>query len=436
MSTSSPESSEQFTERQFYDFLNGAGNHELKLMTGALVLSDPDTVHTAASLRRAVIDRQGEPTVWNVQASILSSYILQSLEPSGAVNSLSVLGERGKIVTGYRAAPNHRAEKLSLTGSLLSWSLDNPDISLQQVFGITSSNSELRSPEMRHRIFTTILSAAEAKSVPQLHQELQEVNYGFRQGLELQLERMKELGLVELRSNTGHDPKVQILNTEFEHLSKTLEGTLPETRAIYAALGKIGQRKTATINQIVSVALSLDPTIDPTLARQKLLNSVVTKGYPGLKIIETDQEFRSLASRTIVKLGALAARPVIDLCERLNDARENDPTQNIDLAKRIIASPSDFRALIIKTRRFSPAVVASDTGLESLKQQLVDIVKTSGEVTASEARNALRDQHAREISSRRVNAVLSQLVEDGSLEQDVIYKNPHSKKSTRTFKSA
>lgn len=425
---------DQFTERQFYDFVNGAGNQELKLLTGALILASPDVVHTPATLGRTIRDKQGEPRVWNLQSSIPGSYCRESLEPSGVIFSLRLLGERGGTTTGYQAVKDHLPEKLSVAGSILGWSLDYPDLSVQQVLGVTTSSSETRSPEMRHRILTAIITGDKAKNVSQLRQALQESNYEHRQSLDMQLKRMEELKLIELSSNTGYDPTVQILTSEFKHSSKSLRDTLPETQAVYAAIRQIGQGETRTINQIVSVALTINPAIDPTRTRQKLLNGVVTKGYPGLKMIETEEELQRSGSRTVVRLGSLAVQPVTDLCERLKDARENDPTQNIQLAKRIIANETDFRALVTKARKFSNYVVARATGVELLESQLIEIVSDLGEVTPASARNALQERYGREISSHRLLPILNKLVNDNLLLQDVTYKHQHSQKSTRVFK--
>ena len=118
-------SAEQFSERQFYDFLNGSANHELKLLTGGVILAHPDVAFSAPALRRTLWDRQGdESPAWKFQASIPGSYCEQSLEPSGAIVKMQIQGEQGKSVTIYQAEPTNRKARLACTGALLGWSLE------------------------------------------------------------------------------------------------------------------------------------------------------------------------------------------------------------------------------------------------------------------------------------------------------------------------
>ena len=421
--------SRPLTRNQFYDFLSGAGNHELKLLTGAVILAHSDIVYTPASLRRTLLDRQGAPTVWKFQASTPAQYCEQSLEPIGAVVTSKVLSERNKIVPGYQACATNRFEKLALAGSLLGWSLDYSDISVQNVLGATASNSSVRSPEVRHQIYRSLLTGSDGIDVSSLYEKLDGLGYKHRPSMNLQLYRMHELGLIKLDSNIGQNPSVLITHTEFDALSKKLEDSLPETQAIYAAIRRLGIRCNTTVNNIVTVAIEINPNLDATVVRYKLLNGVNGKGFSGLQLTENPSQ-----QRTTVFLNPTITKPVSDLCERLKDVRDGAVDVNVRAARRIIESKPDFRKLTAKARQFSHAV-AGKQGHELLEKQLLSIVNRSGETTVSVARDELKNTYAREISSHMLRRILNDKVKEGKLQQDVIYRHSHSTKSTRVYKT-
>jgi hypothetical protein len=421
--------SNPFTERHFYDFLNGAGNHELKLLTGAVILSHPDMVYTSTSLRRALLERQGEPALWKFQASIPTQYCEQSLEPIGAVVTTKVMGESGKMVTGYQANEEHREQKLALTGSLLGWSLDYPDISLQQVLGTTASNTRVRAPEVRHQIYMSLLTGDDGGNITSIFEALEGLGYRHRASMNIQLTRMRELGLIELDTSVGQNPMVTIKHTEYEALSSKLEDALPETQAAYAAIRQIGKDQVTSVNDIVSKALEINPEIDAATLRRKLLNGVNIRGFSGLEVVEGSDHQRS-----VVKLGTEKAAPITDLCERLEDVKDGAIAGNVRVARQIIASTPDFRSLVAKARQFSHAVAGSNSGREELENQLAGIVGSTSATTVAAAREALKERHGREISSHMLRSVLNTMADDGRIQQGVIYRNPHSRKSTRVFK--
>jgi hypothetical protein len=418
-----------FTDRDFYDFLNGAGNHELKLLTGAVILSHSDMIYTGSSLRRTLLERQGEPAVWSFQVSAPVQYCEQSLGPIGAVITTEVPGKRGKNVTGYRANELHREQKLALIGSLLGWSLDYPDISLQNVFGTTASSTRVRAPEVRHQIYMSLLTGDEGGTVSSISQALEGLGYRYRPSINLQLMRMRELGLLEMGSSIGRNPSVKINYIEYEALSSKLRDTLPETQATYTVIKNMGAGQITSVNEIVSKALEINPTIDAILLRRKLLNGVNVKGFPGLAIVEETSQQRST-----VTLSPKTAGPITDLCERLEDVKDGALTNNAHEAYRIIGNIPDFRRLVAKAKQFSHAVAGRDLGREVLENQLVDVICSVGPSTVATAREELMDRHGREISSHMLRVILNKMADEGRIQQGVLYGKKHSNKTTRIFK--
>jgi hypothetical protein len=427
---------EKFSDEMAYEFINGASNHELKLLTTAVVLANPDFTYTATSLHRTMLERQGEEPVWKFQQSTPKQYCDQSLEPIGAVITNTVIGERGRQVNGYRASPDHRQSKLALTGFLMGWSLRYPDLSLQQVYGPTASNSNVRSPQVRHQIYLALLTGDNGKDISNLYKSLEGAGYKYRISINAQLDAMKDYGILTVASHkTDFDPLLRIDNAEYTHLSRHLNQTLPETQALYAAMQLLGSGQNVSVNELISAAKRIDTRIDEVTLRRKLINAVTVKGYPGLTVVEKGKVPEGQS--TIVELSDEDYDVISELCvgiENIKDGYNID--ENVALAKTIISNPEQFAALVTKARKFSPARAGHESGREVLEDQLGNIVKGLGDTTVAAARDELYQRHGRRLSARVVREILIDLADNGRVTSESYYKNPHSKVASRIFKPA
>jgi len=420
---------EGFGEREFFGFINGGANHELKLLTGAILLSNPEVPYSNSALSQELIGRQGEAVVWKVSSGTPAQYCNRSLEPIGAVVKTEVIGKKGKPVIGYQAEPLHREAKLACTGALLGWSLDYPDLSLQQSFGATQSSSMVRTPEIRYRVYTALLANRGGLTISDIFTSLKGEGYPNYESMNTQLTRMQELGLVALRTTYGEDHAVIIEHTSYDALFGTLEDAMAETQAAYAAIRQVGQGETTSVNEIISKALEVDPAINATLLRSKLLSGLHFGGYPGLAVVGEPQ-----TQRSAVTLAPKAKKPIRDLHKRLEAVRDGDYS-GIETATDIIGDTESFRTLVAKAKRFSPLVMGKALGHQLLESQLISIVSAPGGVTVRQARNALITQYGRDIAGHTVRAALAAMVRHGKIASDTIAKSPHSKKKTMVFKS-
>jgi len=416
---------EPFGERQFYDFLNGASNHELKLLTGAVILAYPDIAFSSALLRRALTDGQDDHEVWKIDVSIPRNYCVNSLEPIGAVVKTAIQGEQGTWVTAFEAEPDHREVRLACIGTLLGWSLEYPDMSVQQVFGTTASHSDVRAPEMRYRSYTALLTGNEGGTVKSMFALLEGKGYPNYANMYTQLIRMQELGIIDLRT-TDQNPEIAMNHASYQTLIRGLEGTFPAARAAYAAIEQFGQAQTTTVNEIVTTALTIDPTINPVALRAMLIDRVNKKIYSDLEHVQHNPR------RTAVTFAPAAKKPITELRKRLEATRTGDST-GLQMAEEILEDPEAFRTLVQKARSFSHLVKGKEGGRKLLETQLVNLVTTNKGLSTAELRDALKAQYGREIAERTLRDVLRGLVRSSQIAQDSARK-PHSKRSTAVFK--
>jgi len=418
---------EPFGERQFYDFLNGASNHELKLLTGAVILAYPDIAFSPALQRRALSDGQGDHEAWKIETSIPKNYCINSLEPIGAVVKTTIRGEQGALVTAFEAEPVHREVRLACIGTLLGWSLEYPDMSVQQVFGTTASHTNIRAPEMRYRSYTALLTGNDGGTVKSMFTSLEGKGYPNYANMYTQLIRMQELGIIDL-GTIDQNPEISMHHASYRTLIRGLENTFPAAQAAYAAIEQFGQGQTTSVNEVVDTALAINPTINSVELRTMLIDGINKKVYSDPEHIQRNPQ------RTAVTFAPAAKKPITELHERLEATRAGDYT-GVQTAEAILDDPQAFRSLVQKARSFSHLVKGKESGRKLLETQLVNLVTTTQGQSATELRDALKAQHGREIAERSLRDVLRDLVNSGKIAQDNVPKKPYSKRSVAIFRA-
>lgn len=417
-----------------FGYLDGVGNHEVKNLLGGLFLVDPNRLYTAPAMAHELNGRQGEDRAWGIKSDSVTQYCERSLEPVGAVVSGTV-EEAGKNKVAWQANSAHLKGKLALTGLLGEWSLTWPDLSLQQVLGTTTSPTEVRSPKARYGIYSTLLAHEGDTSIIDIVSELGH-NYTSHGDTAIngQLNGLVALGIVSKSTNRrGYDPKVRINSVEFAHSAMTLAEAIPETKALYKAIGKLGAGSTITLNSLIDAALEADKEIDDIKLRW-LLRQGVTEGraYPGLSLVEPMSA--SLNTQSRINLTEQAQEPINGLVEGIDLIKDG---QGIDefvaRAKEILSTPADFRTLVAKARHFSPRANAS--GRITDGQQLSSIVLDLENVTAEQARQELMKRFGRKLSKPTVRTILNDMAEAGHLLREQTTTDPHSGISTNLYRA-
>lgn len=429
MTSSEVTAPSSFSEQRFYDLLNYVCNHELKLLTGAVILTNPETAFSATSLLHTINNSQGDgDPAWKFKSTMLQQYCVNSFMPIDLVTKTEIEGQRGKPVIGYQAEPTDLEAKLGCFGSLFEWSLDHPNTSVQNVFGLTKSRTQVHSPEMRHRIYKVLITAGEGISMPDISRLFEGPRYGDEEGMNNQLRRMQELGLLNIKSILGKNPGVAINHTRLSD-SQRLEDERPHIRAVVSACQQIRQGQTTTVNDIVVEALKIDASIDGVVLRHKIMDGINRpgKGYSWLERIDDRGP-----QVTCVSFTPEAKGPITDLYERLETVKAGDYGTS-KAVEKILDDPNAFRALIAKAKRFSPRAHPKTSG-KLLEAELTSIVTSTGGMTAKEVREALIAEHNRDISMSTVVTALRKMVNKGKVAREERMTAQHSAKADVIFK--
>ncbi len=430
MASSEVTTTSSFGEQQFYDLLNYAGNHELKLLTGSVILTNPDTAFSAASLLRTINNSQGDgEPAWKFKSTMLRQYCTHSFMPIDLVTETETAGQRGKPVPGYQAQPTDLEAKLGCLGSLLEWSLDHPNTSVQNAFGLTRSSTQVHSPEMRHRIYKTLLTTGEGITMLDISRLLEGPSYGGEQGTSIQLRRMQELGLLSIKSVIGENPEVVINDTRWSS-SHRFEDAQPQLRAVISACKQIGQGQTTTVNDIVAEALKIDSGIDGAALRSRIMASINRPGTGYSWLERVDDRSPQL---TYVSFAPEAKGPITDLHERLETVEAGDYRKSKAVGK-ILGDSDAFSVLVAKAKRFSPRTYPRTAG-KLLEAELASIVTTTVGMTAKEVREALIAEHNRDISMSTVVAALRKMADNGKIAREERVTAQHSTKVDVLFKA-
>lgn len=409
------EAKESIENSDFLNFLNGAANHEAKLLSLAVMLSHPEKWYTTASISRELHQRQGEHLVWDMSPQTAFSYCKESLEPIGAVLKGNIKGKRLHEVTAYKANEDNLKHNLALTGFLLDWSLRYPDLSLQRVLGNTASVGSVRSPQVRYQIYLDLLTTGDIPAIEDIGQSLEGAGYVNDDSITRQVQVLRDTGIVDLHSKQmDYNPELKIIDPEFKHVVLKLEDRTPITQAVYAAIKRLGADTTISLGNLIDNIGESNPALDKAEIRTKLVTAISSgKGYTGLEIVPgtavPQHQFSS------VEFTDSAEAAILDLCQGLEALRDGyDLKKYASLASKLIQDPGTFSKLMEKAMKNSASYLASE-GRAQLNDRIIKIVRQTGAITTRQVMETLKETSDRSIGLDSVRNVLNGLVKEGVL---------------------
>ena len=409
------------------NYLDRAGNHEMKNLMSGVFLDHASDSFTAVSMAKTMNDHQASQGSWQARSTMVRQYCEYSLEPAGVVH---------RVGQEWQANPESRQLQLALSGFISDWSLRWNELSVQQAFGVTTSLSNSKSPSTRHAIYTVLLSAHEQQSIREISDALElEAQSSCLISTVAQINALTNHGILETATKRrNYDPVLKINGVMFTHGTLKLSETIPETQALYKALGALGVGTIVTLDTLIDAAESYNKDIDPVKLRMLVRQGANgNRGYPGVELIDSNDIGESKGSR--VALSAKVKKPIRELVKGI--AKLEDPRALEHYGQRtkeINASPEEFRALVDKARQFSSR--ANSVGRETLRTQLIDQVRRVGTANAASIRQSLLAECGTSLSQPHIIAVLNTLVEDGVLSKKKHTTHPHSKRKENLFSIA
>ena len=200
---------ERITDERLGNILAYAGNHEAKALT--LLGMRMGIIYTSSFLDRMMLEFQGGKPGWKSARGNLFKYCMHSFAPIGLV--VSEVIDKDTNTWGYiKTGKGQRTT--ALLGSLLNFSLEFQDISLEDVLGETSSPVEStlnqdeefkkRSPLTRLRILFEIATRGQ---LPIRETDLLEaINEIHARGIAAHLEQLRDKGIILYDSKKAGEP--------------------------------------------------------------------------------------------------------------------------------------------------------------------------------------------------------------------------------------
>ncbi len=410
------EAHEALTEEGFNRLLNGVGNHEAKLLTTALIGSQPERWFTRNGLHSELIGCQGGNVAWRVSSTLPRNYCDDSLEPIGAVVASEIEGKRGPV-HAFHSTEFGKTWGLAFAGGLLDWSLRYPDVSLQKLFGKTNSATAVRSPETRLQLFTELLTNPDSevsftdvtRSISDNRFSLPNINRHFHD--------LERLGIVSITTTMqDFNPILEVSDPTYRHLSISLEETSIGTRTVYKAIERlyITEEKEVTLERVLELCQEIEPGVDIQPIYRQLVKATSDKSfrYPGLTL--TDRNGAPI-KRNSVKIEPAHVEAIEGLLQTLDSLQNPQNSQAfIDKANDILSNPNACSTLMEKAQRFSAVYAGSVEGSEVTNQRLISIIRELGSVTALEVRDEL-SKRGRDLNRQTVMRLLGSLAQTGKI---------------------
>lgn len=336
------------------NYLDGAGNSEFKIGVSMYFHLFPGE-YSATEVAHELTAMQGEFASLATKSSAVYQKCARSLAPVGGVIELAATSNNRQT---WRAVPELCDTHLALDGFLGDWSLRWPHMSVQQVYGTSASQSAHgRSPRTRQAMYEMIVRRTEAGMLTRT-KDLRAVTPDIAK----QLGSLTALGILEktLQEEEIPNPILLIDHTDYRNDGVPLEDTSPETRIVYAALGKLGAGVYVLLDQVVAAAKQIDPVIDAPKLQQRILRELRRGNLPVLVPVDDLKEIPSKSGPSPLLaygISAEARQPIKELVEGLTRIATGETIEeNKALAADLLCSPSKLAALIDKSQRFSSSV--------------------------------------------------------------------------------
>lgn len=378
------------------NYLDGVGNHEIKLLVGGLFLVHADHIFTAAEMADKTEEAQGTEPALPIRTDRIEKYCLGSLEPVA------------ELVTGdfaWQANPQHLQERLALTAVIGKWSLRWEDISIQQLYGRTTTAPGARSPHTRQNIYEMVQAATEPVAIADvLHARGGQYTRG---GFTNQIDAVVSLGI--LQKDSGYreaGANVRIRSVDYAHPIQPLSARTAETQAVYAAFRQFGAGAMTSVEELVKVAASIDPAIDQAKLRQKLLSGLGTgNAYHGLELTEKGKRGGKLS---MLEIAPAYDQPIAELTKGIAAVRDGSGVEDLSAEARVMLGNREmFRTLTMKGAAFFSA----RTSLKVTFGHLKEILGGGEELGVDEVRGRLRADYQQDLSKYQVRDLLNLLVE-------------------------
>lgn len=393
---SNERSSYELDGHAYLGLLAGVANHEAKAFTLAYMATRPeDHYFVMEELGDGVITAQGPQPAWRLHKSVPFAYCHESFEPIGAVAKSRLNANNGRLITAYGLTAFGRQDGLAMAGLCMRWSLDHPEVSVQEILGTTQSQTENRSPAIRMAIIHSML-AADTDGLS--YEGIALDNPGIP-GIRLNIENLrtgKAAKLLDIVTNqVAFNPLLAIGDPEY-HGRKPYETLAPERRAIYEALRTLKLEQgvgMVALGELVEAAHADSPESDPKNIRAILVQGIRPGSKGGLSpltVAENGRGALGTEKSSRIKIRAEYTDALEELANDLEAFQSGYGQKQLrDTALSVVTEESESRQLMQKAYDYSPKARVAH-GPVRVGKAVIEILKTeSAGVSVAEIRSRL-----------------------------------------------
>lgn len=433
------------------ELLSGVGNHEGKALL-LLYLSMSGGMQAGYPMYKGFKDFIGTGSSWVPSSTVPFKYCTDSLEPIGQVAKGSAPSIRG-TAKAYEVTDFGRTVGVPTVGLLLDWSLEYPDISIQQVFGPTHSKGEVRAAHNRLSVLSELATSVETglaiSAVSGTDPKLWETH-------EYQ-DRMKTASsVVEVLSKHGVllVDRVSEDNDSLHRITGPNSDNPRSTQGIFRkAINKLIETKLQDGEEFFSseecIQFSIEyihgenELIDPAEIRTRV-GQLMNTGYLRGVRLARNTDIANLERVDLFNDGNLtrvsinpkhreAIEALVGIAMDVEDKNQSEFARGKKLANAISTDHSSKIKLIDKSYAFSAA--AQKRPISETQNIIMEILSGNGPMDAESIMKeyGLRDQRPLGLSSIKI--ILGRLAGAGRVEVDKARHNPSLKKR-RNFYSA
>lgn len=417
-------SAENITDLQMGSLLAAVGNHEAKALT--LIAMSDGQIYTETPLATAVINLQADLPAWNIGRGTTIAYCAVDFADADLVDKVS-LGSPGPAASAYVISEKGKRYGLPLAGLLLDFSFKNPDLSLAQIFGNTTSprgGEEYdptqekkyirRSPLFRYQILQ-YLATSGVTTIREIAQDLGIEDSVVGNHIRL----LAGSGIINFQSKSK-PTRYSLLKTAKPTPQKSATG-LSMSHALISAAAEFPAD--FTLDQAVSVVAEMKGDLDDMVFKRSVRNALdrlVRQGF-----IKKSRPHRT--DKTRIYLSVDQHERLSNILSILQSFQKNDPIflqRGYEAVEELLQSPDKCSQLMLKARKASYA--KSDYNPQSRKTILVELLKDLQDPKDVNELHAMLQQRTGEtIRKNTVRKYLNELATYGVLIRSVVKGRNH-----------
>lgn len=394
--------------------LASVGNHEGKALT--LIAMADRALYTSGDLHKKVMRAQGAPPTWKTGHFVQFKYCSQSFEPIGLVARETLNPDLSTY--GYQLTDFGAEAAIPLTGHLLRYSEEYPDLSLFGLFGATQSTGKgkmgdkKRSPLLRAKIFWELTTGELplrtldlSRSIGGSYDKIMHVHLDVlaRRGI-INYEAQKADTVVTVYRVPAEKAEANPVLNIFPNVASRLWNFLKthpnqdyNAKELAEEMFKGGTRSKSTTLDSVEGQVS------------RLLSSLHAQGVLEKSRFNADV-------RSAIDLSSEQRARLVSLVGILDRFQSGDPEfhqEGYKAAHDIFNSPQRVSALMDKARQAS--LLASQIPTSELKDDIVGIVRDNPKIGAASITELLHSQTGFLVSKVAIHRYLKSLYENGRL---------------------